>query len=243
MMNAMGEASRQNDRRFEWFTKVGMPIGIAIASCLCTLAYSSFNNRLRTLDYGVVNNPALLKKPETGAAKVTLQVDGKPVENVSTVSVFVFNRTDTDYENIPLHISLASPDGSPPPEILSMNVTAGTASTEITSNQDFKLGIANRSDKPIVQVDYLFAVANPPEVTAHVEKKGLELQRRNLVNKSEGSSGEVTNWTLLCAFSFLLGIIFFTILNIIQTRKLIAQREQIPIEGDGEPKRNRRQEK
>ncbi len=140
-----------------------------------------YSGRLRYLEYGVTSSPELFKRPELSGRQVEVRIDGKPVENISTVHVALYNRTDQDFENVPVELTFpaatkiiqARSETAPnaPPEIPQTQPTAGT---DGKIRYDYTIAHANRINDPVFIGDYTIEGPTAPALAVSVHGKGVE---------------------------------------------------------------------
>jgi hypothetical protein len=187
------------------FSNFLMPLAVLLIGHVSGRGCESYENRIQTLNYSFVSFPATIRKPELGGRDFKITIDGKPVENVSTVSIYLFNTTGRDYEDVPISITFRGPDQSKPvlirdrpdlkPEQYERRQLDAAAPNELRLGYDLR--VVNRSDKQVFQCDFTFEGATVPEVSVDISKKGVEAQHvdfAELRRADDPSRGIVIGW-------------------------------------------------
>src|SRR5204863_3848874 len=68
-----------------------------VAAC-STLGITIWNTRQQSFEYFVLPSSALLKKPDLDGRILQISVDGRPIDNISTVSIQLYNKTSRSEE-------------------------------------------------------------------------------------------------------------------------------------------------
>lgn len=145
---------------------------------------------MRELTYSVASSPSLFRKPDLQGKSLHIAIDGKPVDNVSTVSVYLFNKSDLDYEDVAVEVAFTGKDGQRP-KLLQDKATTPPSPTPIlpitpqtqpatgpasSVRIEYNLKVVNRTN-PVFLGEYIFEGAESPHAVVAVKKKGLTLFR------------------------------------------------------------------
>lgn len=169
---------------FRWSTRVGVPILCVCLGSIATIGWHLWTSRLRVIHYYVAVSPAIITKPELGDGRVEVLVDGAAVDNISTARVELFNRTDQDFVDVPVTISFAPTDGGPAAMLRSVVRPRADApvidvATEVDSlgvtHFKYSIVVANRSEDPVMQVEYSLKGSEVPEIAVAVPLKGVRV--------------------------------------------------------------------
>ena len=113
-------------------------------------------------------------------------LDSKPIDNLSVVSIRLYNLSDTDYEKIPVYIELIPygdqiinvvaeeilgsnelPEGVEPIDSVSPSRMAGA------TRLGYTVLTSNRNREPVFLADYLILGDNLNDVRVEIQKKGV----------------------------------------------------------------------
>jgi hypothetical protein len=180
--------------------------------------YDRYAGRIQELPYYVSSVPGLLKKPDLAGKKLVLMVDGQPAENLSTVSVSVFNNSDTDFDDLPLILIFTNPDGSIPKQIQQIvHAPAGWLDPPPTqpatipvgnpTELRFTLKVANRNKEAIFRGDFTFEGEQAPTLKVTAVKKGVMAVTKDL-NTATGSTNAAM-WTPALVIGFISASVLF----------------------------------
>lgn len=173
--------AKDKSPRPHWVSIV-IPLATAMIGLVGGILFSRYNSRLQYLDYLVSQSGGIFKRPELGGRQLQITVDGKPVGNVSTTSVYVYNNSSQDYENVPLIVKLKSKDGKPLSLLFSRStfdpVQKGSTQPagDGTLSMRYEVPVANRVDNHIFGATYTVEGEDAPEIAVGVEKKGVEIR-------------------------------------------------------------------
>lgn len=186
----------------------------ALLGGVLTFALYAYQNRLAVIEFIVAKTPAVIQRPELGGKDFKVTIGGQQVENISTVTVYVFNRSNQDFEDVPIVITAS---GNPRPNLISSHVgLPSEAYTEIQQpgklgsdeqKVGYQLKVANRSTQSVFRADLVFDGAVPPTISVDVLKKGIETRELDpsVLNKADGSWSPITSgiaWGLGFAAAF-----------------------------------------
>lgn len=163
---------------------VGTAIGIYFER-----TQSSENNQTRYLDVRTESNAGILSRPSMPGRNLEILLDSKPIDNISSTSVRIYNYSDRDFENVPVLLELRSGSENSVLEILHQKVL-GPGGIEETvqripsSNKRsepnhlrFLLATVNRSldsSEPVFEALFIAQGNEPPKIKLHIDKKGLK---------------------------------------------------------------------
>jgi hypothetical protein len=91
-----GAPTSDGGKGFRWLAQVIIPLVVVSIGGLLTWWFIWYPARHWPLHYRVVRQSAIMAKPDLGGQDFQIIVGGHPVDNVSTVSVELYN--DTDYD-------------------------------------------------------------------------------------------------------------------------------------------------
>lgn len=197
-----------------WPGKIGVPLLTCVLGVLLKDGCDRHNRQTQALDYYVVSTPSLIQRPNLGDKPLSVTVDGRPVSNLSTATLYLVNRSREDYENVPVEVSFSTSDGSPVELVRESvwpdRVSPTTAPTTVPAGRvtrRYVLGVANRqrANDTVLTVEYVFASEKVPNIGVYVEKKGLVAEQQQLLRKED-----VERWTVWATaiVSFLCGLAF-----------------------------------
>ena len=87
---------------------VGTVVGVLVQQ-----GRSERDARTRFLEEQVSRSNGLLNQARIPGRELAVSLDGKPIVNISGVSVALYNLSDVDFENVPVFIELKPTSGSP----------------------------------------------------------------------------------------------------------------------------------
>jgi len=115
--------------------------------------------------------------------KLTIAIDGNPVENISTLRLTLRNESDQDFEDLPIVVTFAATNNRKP-VLIHENIEtahelydneAPTTDADSNLHLKYKLKVANRSNEPIFVDNYTFTGEQAPLMTIQLIKKGVVL--------------------------------------------------------------------
>jgi hypothetical protein len=188
--NAGGDEAKKGllgKPHFDWIAYIVVPLLVAGISVLSTMWVTKYANRLRALEYRITRSSGLLRRPDIPGKEIKILIDDKQIDNVSTVSLAIYNTSDVDWEDLPVAVTFLPHEGKPPKLIQSraqlhperstlLPTTQPSANAEKTLACDYMIKVANRSEEPVMTADYTFEGADAPEVGISLRKKGLEIR-------------------------------------------------------------------
>jgi hypothetical protein len=176
------------ERKATWhwwvIEKLGFPVLVAILASVITFLWMQYNGRVRSLSYTVTTASGLFQRPQLPGKEIKLLVDGRPVENISTISLALFNLTDQDYDNVPLVVTFVNEDGTQPRPIFASAIswpdglvqspqTQPTSAPATSLRYQYTLDVVNRGDKSVWMGTYTFEGNKAPTLRLGILKKGL----------------------------------------------------------------------
>lgn len=203
---------------------------------------SESEGRLRYLDREIRMSKSILSRPAIYKKKLELLIDGKSIDDISSVEVKLYNYSDLDYEKVPIYNEL-TPTSEEPITILSESVTGANQLQEGVSPLDsvhrstipgavrfgYKINALNRSS----DFNYSFAAtyfvlrSSPPEPKVAINKKGLDLREFSYNHAFRKSwIGEVAPVIGLVAGFIAYGAMFFVGIRFAR-RKIQKQDEKL----------------
>lgn len=154
-----------------------------------------YNNRIRTMSCYTSTNNSIISRPDLGEKKIEVLVDGKPIENFSTISLYLVNDTDIDYEKLKFKVTFIPAVDGLPIRLLRTDVNPVSPSfaeidppimpviTEFRCQ--YEIGVANRG-RPAFYATYIFDAQVAPKIAVAVEQKGLEVSLQELSRNQTG---------------------------------------------------------
>jgi hypothetical protein len=189
--------SRSRSKRLSSFwSQLVLVVTSVVLTAFITLWITEWSGRLRTLGYYYNPSSAIISKPQLSGKQVKVFVDNKPLDNISSVFVAIFNQTDQDYEDVPIEIAFSPINGKPPQLI---QVTTQT-SPEFYENMSlplptdgslhfgYRMKVMNRSSSAALQSSYYFEGDQAPQITVSVLKKGLTIAWTNIATPNTWAS-------------------------------------------------------
>lgn len=182
------DIEKRNQKRFDWFTKVIIPVALFVLGYFVKYGYDYYTSRLRVIRYAPVVSPALLTKPDLGGKQLQLTLDGKPIDNLSSVTIHLFN-DDEDLEKLPIYVAFPPVDGQQPKLIYARPKLASEAYKEIPAAADgsvkvgYEIVVLNRNTT--FQIDCLFEGEHPPTPTVYTLTKGVKTELTTLQSETE----------------------------------------------------------
>jgi uncharacterized protein affecting Mg2+/Co2+ transport len=194
----MGEDTPKDEAKEEkaTFTTIWLPIitavvGVALGGFI-TYWFSEYSGRLRTLQYFASSNSGLINTPQVAGKTLQVLLDGKPVKNISAVSISVFNLTDLDYDNVPIEVVFSPVDGKTP-SLIQANINTDKETFDVLPVQDqgdntlrfrYRIHLMNRSNLAALNATYFFDGDQAPTMELKVDYKGL-IAKQVEIPKSE----------------------------------------------------------
>ena len=150
----------------------------------------SDENRIRELEYKLTPVNGIINKPDLGSRELDILLDGNPIENISTLQVSLYNRTNRDYEDVLVYVELhypthdqvevitdsyRSPIGLPRESVQRLPETSDP-STPGARRFGYAFTTINRSPDqytPVFELSFLVLGTNAPEASVEVQKAGL----------------------------------------------------------------------
>jgi len=148
----------------------------------------------------------VINKLELPNDDIKVLVDNHPVDNISEVSISLFNATDQDFDDVLVDL-IFSPIGGKLPALIQPNVTTSKEFfSEVPWRSDsdglhvgYNFKILNRNTQPALLGNYFFLGATAPELKVFVIKKGLSAERLE-IGKSVSGSLFTYVWVSLLSF-------------------------------------------
>jgi len=141
---------------------------------------------VRNLEYTRSVREGLVNLPKSLPSKLQLTYDGKPVENLSSVTYQIFNRTGKSFQEVKIFFEIGSLDGAPA-ELLSKTIEGPKGYPrdgfqELTpkmSSIGWQVETVNPSDSLLdaFEVTFLFPGPKAPKVDLSALKSGLGFAR------------------------------------------------------------------
>ena len=178
---------KTESKRFKWSTLL-VPVVCSLITAFITYNVQQYSGRLRTLKYVKQVSAGIIKRPELNGRNLKLMLDDRPIDNVSTATISVFNTTDQDFEDVLLEV-VFSGDGKSKPVLIQPKIQQPPEAYEEVKLADrgdnalrlaYKVKIANRSNQAIFSGDYIFEGEKAPTVEVGVQKRGLGLEEVSL---------------------------------------------------------------
>ena len=192
--------------------------------------------QLRYLDVGT-ESYSLISRPSISGQKLEILLNNKPIGNLNQVLVTVYNRTDQNYEKVPIYVELVPQDGNSLQVIGEETAAANKVAQSISRianvlpskiNGAVRIGYvietANRSDEePVFLAKYLVAGKISPKTEIMVEKKGLKARplSLSLPQKTKGWQSD-----LIIAAAVIMGCATVMILLVKLANKLKFRKQQ-----------------
>jgi hypothetical protein len=176
---------------------IGSVLPLIVGTALGALAQSCrthADNQTRYLDVRWHVNAELFDRPHVDARHdLTVLLDSKKIDNLSSVNVQLYNFSDLDFDNIPLFVDIQSSEAALEliqADVVGANglpeavqITHGPATTSVAKDVPLRfaytLTTANRAedDVPLMVANYLFVGSvRPTNVAVKTIKKGLEVR-------------------------------------------------------------------
>jgi hypothetical protein len=239
-------------KRSELVGSLTVNLLVALISIALTYGLTQYGGRVRVLEYYAPVQSGVFNRPDLKDLKIL--VKNLPVQNLSTVGLSLYNRTDQDYENVELLVDFVSSDGYqfsllqlteedsvPNVEVKSPAVgeARGPSSRDsVPANVTdlhfhYNLKVANRStNEPIFKVDYIFASVKAPTMRVRALKKGLAVAE--ITPASEGQARQTLYYTLLCAVAILLTVwLLVSLLMLSEQRTLRKHTDKLVADLEG----------
>ena len=201
--------------------KFSLPLLTFVLGICATLFTSWYNNRLATIYYSVTGSSGVIQRPELGGKNFQIVIDGQPVENISTGTVYLFNPSSKDLADLPVYITLKMPDGSAPKLIQSQvqlrpeqfeTIAATTQSTK-EARFGYKLKVVNRQDTAVFQANYSVEGNAAPIISVDVDKLGVQTEAIDPSRLTQDASR--IHWVPLVVAIFGIPSLFITFIGIL----------------------------
>jgi hypothetical protein len=194
-----------NKQRSEWLSPMVLSgilcalIGV-IGGGVATYWLTERENQMRWLEYVVLPESGVIKKPELqGGKDLKVTLDNKPINNISTVTLYVFDRTGRSYKDVPINITISPNNGKAPaliqtkrmmaPEIYDEKQLPGLDDGSIT--YQYTIHVINPTNEASLQVGYVFEGDQAPSVKADVRYPGLGITPRQIIQHAEVPIGQM----------------------------------------------------
>ncbi|HEY0009880.1 MAG TPA: hypothetical protein VGB55_14220 [Tepidisphaeraceae bacterium] len=167
-----------------WGNKVIPSLAAAILTFVLTTSWNQYKSQLALFYWSNRTAANVINKPELGGKDFRISIDGKPVDNIATVTVYVFNTSGQDFEDVPVAVTFTMPDGTVP-KLISDKLSLKPEQYELqnlNSNnpKELRIGyllkVANRRDTSIFEATYIMEGGTPPTVNVDLNKKGIRSQ-------------------------------------------------------------------
>lgn len=141
-----------------------------------------YDSRIRELSYSIQSSSGIIDAPSLKGRKVDVSVDGRKIENISSVRVLLFNLTDRDYENLPLFVDFTAEAGRPellgvqmatPPE--TYQIVSENVSSDVGLSFAYTLPVVNRSNRAVFQAEFYFEGPVAPNASFRGNLSGVKL--------------------------------------------------------------------
>ena len=200
-----------------WINWIGQLVIIAItaiAAGAATYWFTEYSDRVRAFKYQVISSPSIIKKVDLRGKQLQVMIDQKPIQNISTVRVAIFNTTGRNYEEVPVEIAFSPINGKTPILMQGIPQTPPETfeETKLTDMGDnslrlgYKIKVCNNSNNALFYADYIFEGEQAPNVYLAVRKKGLDI-----VEMPQIANEKRDIWSLS---SFMWGAVVAAIVNI-----------------------------
>jgi hypothetical protein len=224
--------SDEETKKKKWnWTPIIMPILAALVAATATWWWREYDGRLRMLRYTVTSTHAIFPKPVLRGKTVTVGLDGRTIDNISTVTIHVFNDSG-HFSDVPIHIRFEPIEGKPaklieiksdlPPERLTETVLPDLGDGSVRTGQIVK--VFNKGET--FRVDALFEGIKAPNVSLETMVKGLKAERVTMesADKDHGIAAifEIPLALLIISVIAAVSVAFF-----VQMRLEIALRRKI----------------
>jgi len=173
-------AEKKGKTRFDW-SKLIIILFTAIASAAIGYGFNLYSGRMRVMKYTLSSSSGIIQKPEIVGKTLAVTLDGKPIENLSSIAVFIMS-TDQDLVDVPIYLRFAAIDGHKPKllQVIPKLAHEWWEEIPVTDAGDnalrygFKIKVWNRNQ--VVQFDTLFEGDKAPQVIVDTMQKGVTTQ-------------------------------------------------------------------
>lgn len=154
---------------------------------------SESEGRIRYLDKEVSKRKSILSRPRIPGKNLQVILDGNPIENLSQVTISIFNYSDKDYSQVPVYVELI-PSSDKPIQIIGERAVGANdlpeavasiknvKSSEVTGGlrYGYEIKNVNRTHdfdfKYAFHVSYLLLGEELPNIKVNTDSKGLRLR-------------------------------------------------------------------
>jgi len=148
----------------------------------------SYANQIRHLDV-VTSSYSLVSRPDIVGENLEILFNTKPIDELRRVFIDIYNRTDQDFENVPVYIELAPHEDNDfkivrtevagahnIPETITPIPNVSAPNNRRASRLGYTIATANRSPNvPILTASLLIIGKVTPDVHIETQKKGIQL--------------------------------------------------------------------
>lgn len=192
---ATADVDKKVERRFKLAGLI-VPFITLVLGAAIGYGITVYNGRMRVLRYAVSSTSALFPKPEIEGRKLAITLDNKPIDNVSSVTVFIGN-ADQDYNDVPVHLRFAPVDGQPPkiiqvkpkltPEEFEKFALADMGDGSV--RMGYKIHVWNRGK--VIQFDCLVEGPKAPDASVTTLAKGVETKQVSIQEKDKDNTTNI----------------------------------------------------
>jgi hypothetical protein len=147
------------------------------------------DKKRRFLDVKVSFSDGIFSRPDIQNRNLEILLDNKPIKNLASVDITIYNFSDRDYDNVPVYIDFEANDPNEQIEIIKTDVAGAHGIREQIESlqrhpsgskrliqEGYQVKTLNRpqDDDPVFQARYLFLGDKTPKVSVYTVKTGLE---------------------------------------------------------------------
>lgn len=191
--------------------------------------------KIRFLDVAISKGKSILSRPTIPGKNIEIMLEGKPIGNLSEVTLGIYNFTDRDYSEVLVYIELIPQGGTTLdvvgqqavgennlPEAVEPISNVSPSNIKGASRYGYKIRNVNRTGELIggasFQVRFLLLGDEVPEVKVAIDKVGLKLQEFSYQRSAKGTLALIR---VVIAISFIAYcFLFFTMLRYIRRIQL-----------------------
>jgi hypothetical protein len=198
---------------------------LVVIGFIANIFWSAYQNKVQHLESVVRKSESVLRVAKEIGDSIQFTINEKRINDISEFEIQIFNRTNSDFTDVPLYIDLYDSTEVLPnvisTDFYDQNETKDLieiAAPKIAKNKlryGFKINILNRSEtKPVFGVKFLIEGNKIPNYKISVSKAGLEVIESKTPNGDMGFS----LWDIFFGFGFA-----YLLINLID--KFVSQKK------------------
>ena len=216
------------------FSGIIIAIVAAVAGYFANSYWHYQSNKIRKLNYDYKSNDGMLEVAGGLQSKVKLKIDDEIYDNISVLNLYVYNVTDSDFENIPIYIKFDLDNEN---DLLARSIdTASTLYKRLDIDgkdgeiiEAYNVNVVNRNGTPFFNITYYFNGEHVPKWDVYTQKKGVAMEYLDVAALNERHRyptwSEFGDYLLCGVISGLMIMFWFAFKEVRREKKIDVQRD------------------